>query len=61
VVLISILPLLVILIFFAGVLSLAGGAQNQLLVITFLGLVLLTILASVFELLVVNLGVITKQ
>jgi len=60
VVLISVLPLLVILLLFSGIFSLAGGFVNELLVIAFIGFLLMTILAAVFELLVVSLGVITK-
>ena len=59
VVLISILPLLVILVLFSGIISLAGGFSNQLLAVTFLGLVLMSILSAVFELLIVSLGVMT--
>ena len=60
VVLISVLPLLVILLLFSGIFSVAGGFVNELLVIAFISFLLMTILAAVFELLVVILGVITK-
>ncbi len=59
VVLISILPLLLILILFSTILSITGGFNSEILVITFLGFLLMSILAAVFELLVVSFGVMT--
>ncbi len=60
VVLISILPLLLILLLFLAVISLSGGFTNEILALTFLGFLLMSILSVLFELLVVNLGVMTK-
>lgn len=57
VVLISILPLLLILILLSAILSFSGGFNSGILVITFLGFLLMSILAAVFELLVVSFGV----
>jgi len=59
IVLISILPLLVILILFSAILSISGGFTSEILVITFLGFLLMSVLAAVFELLVVSFGVMT--
>lgn len=59
VVLISVLPLLAVLILFSGIISAVGGFNNEILAVAFLGLLLMSILSAVFELLVVNLGVIT--
>lgn len=61
VVLISILPLLVFLLLFSGIISIAGGFVNEVIAIVFLGFVLMSILAAVFELLIVSLGVITRN
>ena len=60
VVLISVLPLLAVLLLFSGLINLAGGFSSELSVLSFLGLVLMSILAAVFELLLVSLGAITK-
>lgn len=59
VVLISILPLLVFLILFSGIITVVGIGSNELVVILFLGSLFMSVLAAVFELLLVNLGVIT--
>lgn len=58
-VLISILPLLLILLLISGIVSVAGGFTNALLVLVFLGFIFMSVLAAVFELLIVSLGVIT--
>lgn len=60
VVLISLLPLLALLIFFAGAVGYAGGFANEFIVIAFLGLLLMIILSSTFELLIVTAGVMTR-
>lgn len=59
VVLVSVLPLLVILLLFSGLFSLAGSFIDGLLFMMFLGFLLMAVLAAVFELIVVTLGVIT--
>lgn len=59
-VLISLLPLLALLIVFAGAVGYAGGFANEFMVIAFLGLLLMVILSSTFELLIVMAGVLTK-
>lgn len=61
VVLFSVLPMLAFLILFTGILGLVGGFGNELVVVAFLGLMLMTIFAAAFELLTVTLGVATKR
>ena len=61
VVLISILPLLVILIFISNFFSKTENGFDEVLAILFLGNLLLAVLAAIFELLVVNLGVMTPK
>jgi len=60
VVLVSILPLLTVLLLFSGIINLAGGFTGELAIFMFLGFLLMSILAAVFELLIVSLGVITR-
>lgn len=60
-VLISLLPLLLIFMIYSSILNLAGSFSNILLVMTFLSLLLMSIFAAAFELLVVTLGVLTKD
>ena len=60
VVLISMLPVLAVFLLFSAVVGLVGGFVNEALALTFLGFFLMSMLTSVFELLVVSLGVITK-
>lgn len=60
VVLISVLPLVLILILLSILFNLFDLGSNQLVAATFLGLLLMSLLAAIFELLLVNLGVITK-
>lgn len=59
VVLISVLPLLVFLVLLSGILGLVGGLDNEILAITFLGVLLMSILSAVFELLIITFGAIT--
>lgn len=59
-VLISLLPLLALLIFFAGAVGYAGGFASEFMIVAFLGLLLMVILSSTFELLIVMAGVLTK-
>jgi len=59
-VLVSLLPLLALLIVLAGVVGYAGGFTNEFMVIAFLGLLLMAVLSSTFELFVVMAGVLTK-
>ncbi len=59
VVLISVLPILAIILLSSALMGLVGGFVNELLVLAFLGFLLMAVLAAVFELLVVSLGVIT--
>jgi len=58
VVLISVLPLLVFLVLLSGILSAAGGLDSEILAVTFLGVLLMSILSAVFELLIVSFGAI---
>jgi len=60
VVLISILPLLVVLMLLSAMISSVGGFASEIIVVVFLGFVLMSILAAVFELLIVSLGMMTK-
>lgn len=60
-VLVSLLPLLALLIIFAAVVGYAGAFANEFIVIAFLGLLLMVILSSTFELLIVMAGVLTKS
>ena len=59
VVLISVLPMLVILLLFSGIISIAGGFTNALVALTFLTFILMSVLSVAFELIVVSIGVIT--
>lgn len=61
VVLISILPLLIFLLIFAGILNKFKGAFDEVLAVLFLGDLLLATLAAIFELIIVNLGVMTSK
>lgn len=61
VVLISILPLLTLLFLLSSIVDLVGGFKQEVLVLTFLSILLISILASVFELVIVALGVATAK
>jgi len=59
--LISILPLLVFMILFSSLIQFAGGFGNELVVVTFLGILLMSILSAAFELIIVSLGSVTAK
>ncbi|MFA6215998.1 MAG: hypothetical protein WC768_05510 [Patescibacteria group bacterium] len=59
VVLISILPLLVLLLVFSALVGLTNGFSNELLAVSFLGLLLMSVLSAIFELLIVSIGATT--
>lgn len=59
VVLISVLPVLSFMLLFSGIISLVGGFANEFLAIAFLSFFLMSVLAAVFEMLIVSLGIIT--
>lgn len=60
VVLISVLPILSFILLFSGIISLVGGFSNEFLAVAFLSFFLMSVLAAVFEMLIVSLGIITK-
>jgi hypothetical protein len=60
-VLISVLPMLLLLVLFSGIINLAGGFSDELIVGAFLGMILMSVLSAAFELLLVCLGAITVQ
>lgn len=60
-VLVSLLPLLLIFMIYSAVLDMTGGFKEELMVMAFLGMLLMSIFAAAFELLVVTLGVLTKN
>lgn len=60
-VLVSLLPLLLIFMIYSTILDMTGGFSQELMVMAFLSLLLMSIFAAAFELLVVTLGVITKN
>ena len=60
-VLVSLLPLLLIFMLYSTALDMTGGFDDELMVMAFLGLLLMSVFAAAFELLVVTLGVITKN
>lgn len=59
VVLISVLPILALIILFSSAIGLVGGFANEFLAVAFLSFFLMSVLAAVFEMLVVSLGIIT--
>lgn len=59
VVLISLLPLLALLFVLASILDVVGGFKNDLLAITLLGIMLMSIIATVFEFALISFGAIT--
>lgn len=59
VVLISILPLLLLLFLLSSMLSLVGGFKQEMLALTFLSIIMMSILSSVFELAIVSIGAAT--
>jgi len=61
VVLISILPLLLILFVLSSLFEVVGGFKQEILVLTFLSVILMSILASIFELLLVSIGAATTS
>jgi len=60
-VLVSLLPLLLIFMVYSTIMNLTNSFNDELVVMAFLSLLLMSIFAAAFELLVVTLGVITKN
>lgn len=60
VVLVSILPLLGVMFSFSSMVDAVGGFGYDILALTFLSIIFMSILAAVFELLIVSLGVVTQ-
>lgn len=61
VVIISYLPLLLLIMIFSSLIAANGGFSSELIAISFLGFLLLSVLASVFELTIVAIGTILKE
>jgi len=61
VVLISILPLLLLVMVASSLIDLAGGFADPFLAVTFLALLLMSLLAATFEIFVVSLGAIVEK
>lgn len=61
VVLLSILPLLMMLLLLSSILNLVGGFKQEFLSLAFLSILLISILASVFELIIVTIGAVTAK
>lgn len=61
VVLISILPLLLLLFVISSIFNLVGGFKQEMLALIFLGIIFITVLGSVFELALINLGAATTR
>ena len=59
--LISILPLLGLFLLFSAIISAVGGFGSEIFVVAFMGVLLMSVLSAVFELLIVNFGAITKK
>lgn len=61
VVFVSILPMLGLVLFLSAIAGLVGIFSDYFMAVTFLGILLMTVLASVFELLIVSFGIITSN
>jgi len=60
-VLVSILPLLLIIMVVSSLIDLMGGFADQLIIVSFLALLMMSLLAATFELFVVSLGAIAHN
>jgi len=60
-VLVSILPLLLIVMVASSLIDLMGGFTDQLMIVSFLALLMMSLLAATFELFVVSLGAIAHN